>query len=297
MNNYILNENCLTKTDKSTNIIIKDSHELNDLDNHLIKDFIDSNITKINFFDDIFYGSVLLTRKTFGVNKTIFFILNQNKLTFYMEQSIEEKYVTALNQELRKHNIKFDKQLYLILLTINIILNNIASLIKIYETNIDTLENNLIINNEYSNFNKKLLSFRKDLTRQRKAITNIDAFLESLLFEINEDKPTEYIKLLKNKNDRAFQEIRSLSEHSIQLKEVYQNQLDISLNNTMNFFTVISTIFLPLTLITSWYGMNFKMPEFFLNHGYLIPITLSVLSIILIGYLIRKFNIIKKNNF
>lgn len=54
----------------------------------------------------------------------------------------------------------------------------------------------------------------------------------------------------------------------------------------MQFLTIISTIFLPLTLITSWYGMNFQnMPE--LQNGYPGVIFLSVLVIILCIWIFR----------
>ena len=58
-----------------------------------------------------------------------------------------------------------------------------------------------------------------------------------------------------------------LLEYAEQVKDAYQSRLDARQNRSMQFLTIISTIFLPLTLITSWYGMNFQnMPE--LQNGY-----------------------------
>ena len=37
----------------------------------------------------------------------------------------------------------------------------------------------------------------------------------------------------------------------------------------MQFLTVVTTIFMPLTLITGWYGMNFSnMQELKMPYGY-----------------------------
>ena len=36
----------------------------------------------------------------------------------------------------------------------------------------------------------------------------------------------------------------------------------------MKIFTLVTSIFLPLTLIAGWYGMNLKMPEFEWAYGY-----------------------------
>ena len=58
-----------------------------------------------------------------------------------------------------------------------------------------------------------------------------------------------------------------LIEYAMQVRDAYQSQIDAKQNNTMQYLSVISTIFFPLTLITGWYGMNFKdMPG--LEGGY-----------------------------
>jgi magnesium transporter len=48
----------------------------------------------------------------------------------------------------------------------------------------------------------------------------------------------------------------------------------------MKIFTVITSIFLPLTLLVGWYGMNLQMPEFNWPFGYPFVILLSVIVVI-----------------
>lgn len=56
------------------------------------------------------------------------------------------------------------------------------------------------------------------------------------------------------------------------------------LNEVMKALTMVSTIFLPLTLVTSLYGMNFDiLPEFHWRYGYLM--VWGIMAGIVIGML------------
>jgi magnesium transporter len=73
----------------------------------------------------------------------------------------------------------------------------------------------------------------------------------------------------------------SVRDHTTQVRELYQTQLDVRQNRTMTLLTVITTIFMPLTLIAGWYGMNFRyMPELEWRYGYLAVFVLSVAVIV-----------------
>lgn len=53
--------------------------------------------------------------------------------------------------------------------------------------------------------------------------------------------------------------------------------INIEQNNIMKFFSVISVMFLPATLVASTYGMNFEfMPELKMTYGYPMAVGLMV---------------------
>lgn len=84
---------------------------------------------------------------------------------------------------------------------------------------------------------------------------------------------------------------RRLLEYAQQVKEAYQAQIDARQNSNMQFLTVLSTIFFPLTLITGWFGMNFRdMPG--LDNGYPAVMVLSVIVILICIYIFKKKKII-----
>ena len=81
---------------------------------------------------------------------------------------------------------------------------------------------------------------------------------------------------LYRRNGRMNAEIANLENYVAQVREAYQNHLDLRLNRSMMTLTVLEAIFLPLSLIVGWYGMNFPMPEFTWHWGYGYVIALSL---------------------
>jgi magnesium transporter len=103
------------------------------------------------------------------------------------------------------------------------------------------------------------------------------------------------LRRLENK----YSFLGELVNEAIMLENMYSTSIDritqaISLyytfisektNRIVTKLTIISAIFLPLTLIAGIYGMNFKyMPE--LNHPLAYPLTLLAMALIAIGELI-----------
>lgn len=86
-----------------------------------------------------------------------------------------------------------------------------------------------------------------------------------------------YFHLFSNRMTRLYDSATSLRDYTMQVRDLYQAQLDIKQNRIMTVLTVVTTIFMPLTLIAGWYGMNFRyMPELESRFGYPIVIGISV---------------------
>jgi magnesium transporter len=87
----------------------------------------------------------------------------------------------------------------------------------------------------------------------------------------------------------ALRDVQSIEEHATFLSNKIQFLLDATLglvtieqNDIIKIFSVMSVIFLPPTLVSSLYGMNFKiMPELDWKFGYPWAITLMVLAAVL----------------
>ena len=84
--------------------------------------------------------------------------------------------------------------------------------------------------------------------------------------------------------ERLFQEVLNLRDYVTQVREAYQAQVDINLNHIMKLFTVITAIFLPLSLVAGWYGMNLQMPEYGWQFGY--PAIIVISAVVVVGVIL-----------
>lgn len=86
-----------------------------------------------------------------------------------------------------------------------------------------------------------------------------------------------YIRLFMNLIVRRRDFAVSIRDYTMQVHDLYHAHLEMSQNRVMTLLTVVTTIFMPLTLIVGWYGMNFRyMPELQWRYGYPAVIVLSI---------------------
>lgn len=88
---------------------------------------------------------------------------------------------------------------------------------------------------------------------------------------------------------RLCRTVTTLREQLSQLWEAHRSMQDLRLGHIMKTFTVLSAIFLPLSLIVGWYGMNFQgMPELRWQFGYPFVALLCVAVLFICIYIFRK---------
>ena len=94
-----------------------------------------------------------------------------------------------------------------------------------------------------------------------------------------------YFRLFLSRIDRLYSTAASIRDYTMQIGDLYKAHLELRQNHIMTILTVVTTIFMPLTLITGWYGMNFRyMPELETEWGY--PLVFGTCILIITGSLI-----------
>ncbi len=126
---------------------------------------------------------------------------------------------------------------------------------------------------------KKALGPQRDLiaTLSKKELKLINDNLQKYFGDLHENA----IKICE-----TFDTFRELIGH---LREAYQLSLANRANEIMRVFTALTTIFMPLTIITGIYGMNFdNIPELHMKYGYYLVLGMMLLVGLSMYVLFRK---------
>lgn len=161
-----------------------------------------------------------------------------------------------------------------------------------FETKINELLTDLL-SGELDNVPGEVTAQRRELLRLKRYYEQLDIMFDEIAINDNRllsAKTIRRLTALGARTDRYLNKVNNLQELVSHIQETYQSQLAIQQNDLMKIFTVVTAIFLPLTLIVGWYGMNFRyMPELSWKYGYPLVIAVSAgIVAVLIWYFKHK---------
>ena len=129
----------------------------------------------------------------------------------------------------------------------------------------------------------------KDIIKVRKDILKVKRYYEHMEFLTDEMAGVDSaFGFISRKFSQLMDFVCQLQNYIESVREAYQSQIDIEQNNIMKVFTVVTTIFTPLTLITGWYGMNFDMPEYGWKWGYGMVCALGAVVVLTLLVVFRR---------
>ena len=153
-------------------------------------------------------------------------------------------------------------------------------LMEKYESELDTIEK-LIMEGDEKFPSSRLNEIRNDIRDLRihyEQLMDLGQELEENENNFFKQENLRYYRMFLNRMARLHDNSTSLRDYTMQLRDLYKAHIDIKQNRIMTVLTVVTTIFMPLTLIVGWYGMNFRyMPELEWRWGYPVVIAVSLL--------------------
>ena len=165
---------------------------------------------------------------------------------------------------------------------LELIIHNDLQTMQKYELELDSLEKEIMSNAETAHMerNNDIRGDIRDLRIHYEQLLDFGQELEENENGFFKEENLRYFHMFSSRVDRLYDSATHLRDYTIQLNDLYQSQLDVRQNRIMTVLTVVTTIFMPLTLIVGWYGMNFKyMPELESKIGYPVVIILSILIV------------------
>jgi len=225
-----------------------------------------------------------------GSTYKIQFFVNRKNIVIVDNSNFSAKIVRRIISSKTKQGQTRERFLYNFLTNI---LSRDLSLLNRYERSIMSLEEE-VANNIFEKYKQDAYEIRKQLLVLREyydEMCDLGKQLEEDENRIFIRKNLKYFGTVSDRADRLMNRAMYLLEYIMQIRDFYNQKISDRQSKNMEFLTVISTIFFPLTLITGWFGMNFEnMPE--LKHGYPYVWMFSAVMVICILLLLKKKKII-----
>ncbi len=219
-------------------------------------------------------------RNLSGINTNFAFALDEKGIVFIDDSGMVEKILQSIIRTKKWALPSLERFIYDFL---EQLVTGDQTMLEKYDKELDTIESNILSGSE-ADPTPRVNHIRSDLRDLRIHYEQLQDLAQEL--EENENNffkkdNVRYFHLFNQRISRLHDMTSSLRDYSIQIRDLYQSRLDIKQNRIMTLLTVITSIFMPLTLIAGWYGMNFKyMPELEYKISYPIVIALSIVIVI-----------------
>ena len=208
------------------------------------------------------------------------FALDEKGIVFIDNTGTAEKIVREVMVRRRWKYPSLERFLYDFL---EEIIRNDVTILDGYEEELDRIEDQ-VFSEEEDMDPRRVNSIRNDLRTLRihyEQMMDLGEELEQNENGFFKEENVRFFRMFTGRVTRLHTITVSLRDYAMQLRDLYQAQMDVKQNRIMTVLTVVTTIFMPLTLIVGWYGMNFQnMPELSSPYGYIGVIILSILVVI-----------------
>lgn len=250
--------------------------------------FMELHFSKLDIFSDFIYGFINIPEILVSNHARLTFICDSQSLIFIDRNNfISECFKNIL--KLYSDNMNSCESILYHMLE-NIISKDLEKMNSIQQ-NLANLEQD-ILNNNIRNPLNEITGYRNDtmkLYHYYIQLAGICGKLKDNMPNFFDDDSKKLFDVLLDKINLFSKEAQQIWEYTSQIRDVYQQQLDVHQNAIMKFLTIVTTIFMPLTLITGWYGMNFShMPELHWRYGYLLVFVLSILLVVILFVIFKK---------
>lgn len=239
----------------------------------------------LDVYEDHSFGvlNIVEAGKVFATADRVAFFLKRNLFLLCVLHDEDGSVTEIFNAALRRYkpnDVTLEKLLYA---TLEATIAQDAQALATIEFSISAMEGQVIAREVDADFDTQVYQKKRELLILRNYYEQLIDLGEALQENENglfDGEYLHYVELFTSKAQRLSQNVQMLRDALTQLRDAHQALLDYSLNRIMKLFTVVTVIFLPLTLLVGWYGMNFThMPELSSPYAYPVVIAVAVLLV------------------
>ena len=216
------------------------------------------------------------------------FALDEKGIVFIDESGKPEQMIDVIHRTKRWREPSLERFLYDFL---ELIVDRDLSILENYEKELNQIEDTVVMaqgQDDLVRVNEIRGEIRELLIHYEQIIDMTQELEENENGFFDEDH-LRYIHLFMNLMARRHDYAVAIRDYTMQVRDLYNAQLEVHQNRIMTLLTVVTTIFMPLTLLVGWYGMNFRyMPELGWRISYPIVIAVSIAIVVFCLILFKK---------
>ncbi len=251
--------------------------------------------SKLDNYKDIIYIVVrMLTyndAKQTVEDEQVSLILGTNFIISFLES--QNDIFSPIRERMRspKSRLRLRGTDYLCYALIDCLVDSYFLILEKVDEKLENLEDALI-NNPIPQTLQKIQQSKREITLLRKSVWPMREVISNfrrMESPLIQDATKLYIQDVYDHTIQAIDTIESFRDITSGMIDIYLSNISQRMNEVMKVLTVVATIFVPLTFISSFYGMNLEMPEMHMKWTY--PILVAVMlciSITMICYFRRK---------
>jgi magnesium transporter len=223
-------------------------------------------------------------------NEFNIFLSKEYLITFryYQTEGLKKRYSEYLEDH---RNEKYLHPAFILYEVIELLLEKVMRMLERFGKDLKILERELFSTNGTDLIRKIMVKKRNIITLKHMMKPQL-AVLKLLEIRINErfnEEMEVYFEDLEDKLDKIYSEIQLLQENIDSMEDTLKSVFELQTNTTIQYLTLFSAFLLPLTLVTSFFGMNTETGHFD-NGIILISFIFTFIGLIIITYLFTKKN-------
>ena len=213
------------------------------------------------------------------------FALDENGIVFIDDSGVVEKFTQNIQQNRRWRFPSLERFIYDFL---DQIIKDDLHLMNNYERELGMMESTIMADDILDpNRVNDMRGDIRDLKNHYEQLLDLGQIFEENENNFFKKENIRYFHLFLNRIERLRDISSSIRDYTVQIQDFYKSHLDIKQNRIITVLTVITSIFMPLNLITGWFGMNFKYTSD-MDWGYPLVIVTSIAIVIICFCVFKK---------